>query len=281
MEELHREIALWVLNAHSQKPTTNTLGKSYGKCGSWCGWLGGHLSERGRVGSPWATILTSCPCTTRWGLQSRGQPPCPPAPIQPDEDVGCLINSLAMGLWLSTPQINTFSGNAMPGKMEVSFEKCYHEVQCVKDHYPESVVRESIIHSLKGVAADMARYMGPTTSMAHILQNLTIIFSTIVSFDVLMQNVYKVTQSNHEKVPSFATRLEGTLNQIWLQCPRRIMDWEVQQHLKDCLFHGVSKHIRDSVCYLYSNLETIYSQLMVIAHKAERKKWRGPRQGVG
>ena len=53
--------------------------------------------------------------------------------------------------------------------MEVSFKQWYHKVQCEKDHYPESVVRESIVHSLKGAAVDMARYMGPTASMVHIL----------------------------------------------------------------------------------------------------------------
>ena len=115
----------------------------------------------------------------------------------------------------------------------------------------------------------MAWYMGPTTSMAHILQKLTIICGTVVSFDVLMQNFYKVTQCKHEKVPSFPTRLEGTLNWIRLQCPGRITDWEVQQHLKDCLFHGVCKHIRDLIRYLYSNPGTTYSQLMIAAHKAE------------
>ena len=51
--------------------------------------------------------------------------------------------------------------------------------------------------------------MGPTASVAHILQNLTIIFNTVASFDMLMQNFYKVVKSNHKKVPSFATRLEG------------------------------------------------------------------------
>ena len=71
----------------------------------------------------------------------------------------------------------------MPGETEVSFEQWYHEVQCVKDHYPESVVRESIVHSLKGVVVDMARYTGPTASVAHILQKLTIIFGTVALFD--------------------------------------------------------------------------------------------------
>ena len=94
----------------------------------------------------------------------------------------------------------------------------------MKAHYPESVVWESIVRSLKGAAADMARYMGPTASVSDILQKLMVIFRTVASFDVLMQNFYKITQRDYEKVPSFTTRLEGTLNQIWLKCPRWIAD---------------------------------------------------------
>ena len=117
---------------------------------------------------------------------------------------------------------------------------------------------------------DMAQYMGPTTSMAHILQKFTVIFGTMAAFKVLMQNFYKVTQGNYEKAPFFARRLEGTLNQIRLQCPRRVTDLEVQQCLKDHLFHRVCKHIRDSIRYhLYSNPRTTYSQLMIATHKAE------------
>ena len=86
-----------------------------------------------------------------------------------------------------------------------------------------------------------------------------------------MQHFYKVMQSNHGKVPSFASRLEGTLNQIKLQCPGRITDREVQKHLKGHLFHGVHKHIRDSIQYIYSNPGTTYSQLMIAAHKVESK----------
>ena len=87
-----------------------------------------------------------------------------------DPDIGHLINTLELGLHLGTPRINTFSGKAMPGKTEVSFKQWYHEVQCIKDHYSESVVQESIVPSLKGAAADMAQYMGPTASVTEILQ---------------------------------------------------------------------------------------------------------------
>ena len=47
------------------------------------------------------------------------------------------------------------------------------------------------------------------------------------------------------------------------------MDHKVACHLKDWLFHGVCKHIRDSIRYLHSNPETTYSQLMLAARKAE------------
>ena len=59
------------------------LGKSYGKWGTWCGWLGDHLSERGRVAFPGATNLTSCPCTTRWSVEAKRTTSLPPAPVQP------------------------------------------------------------------------------------------------------------------------------------------------------------------------------------------------------
>ena len=128
----------------------------------------------------------------------------------------------------------------------------------MKDHYPEPVVWESIMRSLKGATADMARYMGPTASVSDILLKLMVIFGMVALFNVLMQNFYKVTQGDHEKVFYFATRLEGTLNQIWLKCLRWIANCEVLWHLKDCLFHRVCKHIRDSIRYLYSNPETTY-----------------------
>ena len=131
--------------------------------------------------------------------------------------MGQLITTLTLGLCIGMPKISTFSGNVAPGKTEVSYEQWSHKVQCIKDHYLESVVRESIMRSLKGAVADMACYMG--TIVSKILEKLSVIFGTVASFDVLMQNFYKITQGSSEKVPSFATRFKGTLNQIRLRCP--------------------------------------------------------------
>ena len=182
---------------------------------------------------------------------------------------GQLITTLTLGLCIGTPKINTFSGDITLGKTEVSYKQWNHEVLCIKDHYPELVVWESIMKSLKGAVADMAWYMGPTAGVSDILEKLSVIFRTIASFDMLMQNFYKIIQGNSEKVPSFATRLEGTLNQIRLRCPGQIADHEVPWHLKEWLFHGVRKRMRDSIRYLYGNPETTYAELVVAVQRAE------------
>ena len=101
------------------------------------------------------------------------RPPCI------EENVGHFLSTLTARLRLGTQRINTFSGNATLGKTKVSFEQWYHEVQCVKDYYPELVVWESIVRSLKGVVADMAQYMSPTTSVTLILQTLAVIFALL------------------------------------------------------------------------------------------------------
>ena len=55
--------------------------------------------------------------------------------------------------------------------------------------------------SLKGAVADMAQYMGPTASVSNILEKLLVIFGTVASFDVLMQNFYKLCQEIAKKCP--------------------------------------------------------------------------------
>ena len=205
------------------------------------------------------------------GGAPSGPPQRPPCPAPAGPDMGQSITALTLSLHIGTPKISTFSGDVAPGKTEVSYEQWSHEVQCIKDHYPELVVRESIIRSLKGAAADMAHYMGPTAGVSKILEKLLVIFGMVASFDILMQNFYKITQGGSKKVPSFATRLEGTLNQIRIRCPRWIANHEVPWHLKEQLFHGVRKQVRDSIRYLYGNPQTTYSKLVVAAQRAESK----------
>ena len=128
-----------------------------------------------------------------------------------DPDVGHVINTLVTGLHLGTPRINTSSGKTTLGKTEVSFKQWYHEVQ---DHYPESVVWESIIWSLKGAVADMAWYMGPTASVEEILQKLMVIFGMVASFDVLIENFYKLLKVTMRECPPLPPGSQPNLTKV-------------------------------------------------------------------
>ena len=75
-------------------------------------------------GGGWAppSWPSSAPAWPDGGWVPQGPPPQAPRPAAANPDVGHLINTLALGLLLGTPRINTFSGEATPGKTELSFE---------------------------------------------------------------------------------------------------------------------------------------------------------------
>ena len=199
MEDLHQEIALHEQHAPPNNPEPTPWGKPPG-CSNFneddqevtFPRGGGWVPQR----QPSPTPALAQP---DGGWVPWGPPPQALRPALANPHVGHLINTLVSGLHLGTPRTNTFSGEAMPGKTEVSFKQWYHEVQCVKDHSPESVVWESIVQSLKGAVADMAQYMGPTTSVREILQKLMVIFRMVASFDVLMQICIRLPKVTRRK----------------------------------------------------------------------------------
>ena len=155
----------------------------------------------------------------------------------------------------------------MPGKTKVSFKQWYHKVQCVKENWWSGRVLSG---HWKGQQWIWPSIWVLLLAWPIYCRNWPLFFYIVVSFDILMQNFYKVTLGNHEKVP-----LEGTLNQIRLQCPGRVTNLEVQQHLKDHLFHGICKHIWDSIRCLYSTPGPLILSwwLLPIRWKVGMKVW--------
>ena len=97
-----------------------------------------------------------------------------------------------------------------------------------------------------------------------------------------MQNFYKVTQGNHGKVCSFATRLEGTLNQIWLKCPGWIANHARCHGTWRIVFStGSTITSQDFIRYLHSNPETTCSQLVVTAPVRWKVRWRRQKIKLG
>ena len=121
MEDLQQEIALCELHAPPSNPQPTPWGKPSGSDNS--------NEDNQEVtfprGGGWVPLRqpspTPAPVQPDRGWVPQRSPPQPLRPAPADPDVGHLINTLAMGLHLGTHRINTFSGEAMPGKTEVSF----------------------------------------------------------------------------------------------------------------------------------------------------------------
>ena len=66
--------------------------------------------------------------------------------------------------------------------------------------------------------------------MAEIINKLELIYGAMVSFDILMQNFYKLQQGKTEKVMLYVTQLEGTLNVVQQEYLMWLGMSEVQKH---------------------------------------------------
>ena len=110
----------------------------------------------------------------------------------------------------------------------------------------------------------MARYMGPTAGVSKILEKLfSYLWHSHIIWCADAKLSTKFCRGVMKKCLHSRTRLEGTLNQIRIKCPSRIANHEVPWPPQGpWLFHGVKKHVRDSVRYLYA-----------VIHKPPTQNW--------
>ena len=95
--------------------------------------------------------------------------------------------------------------------------------------------------------------MGPDASLDTIIKKFSIIYGNVKSYDILMGDFYCADQREDETVTSFATHIEGLLSYGSDKFPNQIQLAKEQQLLKDRLFHGCQKSIRDSVKYRHAD----------------------------
>ena len=168
------------------------------------------------------------------------------------------------------PKLSAFSGEVAKG--EVSFDQWSYELQTLRKSYSDLALREGIQHSLRGAAADVVCNMGPDVPLDLIIKKFTIIYGNVKSFDLMMRDFYRADQGEDESIPSYATRIEGLLSQIRDKFPDQLPLQEEQRLLKDCLFHGSRKGIRDCLKYCFADASIDYMQFL---KNAESQKKRG------
>ena len=132
-------------------------------------------------------------------------------------------------------------------------------------------LREGTQHSIKGAAANVVHNIGPNIPLDMILKKFTIIYGNVKSFDLLMRDFYRAEQGEDETIPSYATRIEGLLSHIRDKFPDQLSLQEEQRLLKNCLFHGSRKSIRDSLKYCFAAASIDYMQFLEECRKSEEE----------
>ena len=91
------------------------------------------------------------------------------------------------------------------------------------------------------------------------------------SFDLLMRDFYRAEQWEDETIPSYATRIEGLLSHIRDRFPDQLPLQEDQRLLKNHLFHGSRKSIRDTLKYCFADASIEYMQFLEECRKSEEE----------
>ena len=197
------------------------------------------------------------------------------SPSKPDglgshpQDVSSILHSLIKEGALKTniPKLSIFSGQRVKG--EASFEQWSYELQSLRKTYSESALREGIQRSLRGAAADTVYNMGPEATPDSIIKKFSIIYGNVKSYDILMRDFYHANQGEKGTVTSFPTCIEELLSYVRDKYPQQIPQAKEQQLLKDRLFHGCQKGIRDSVKYRHADTTVDYMSFLEECRKAE------------
>ena len=111
--------------------------------------------------------------------------------------------------------------------------------------------------------------MRPDVPLDLIIKKFTIIYGNVKSFVLMMRDFYRADQGEDESIPSCATRIEGFLSQIRDKFPDQLPLQEEQRLLKDHLFHGSRKSIRDSLKYCFTDASIDYMQFLEECRKSE------------
>ena len=145
----------------------------------------------------------------------------------------CCLSSM----W-KAPKFSLFSED-FTQKGEFVFKQWVFKVKSVMQSHTEAALREGIVCSLQGVTADLVWYLGLHAPESEMINKLELMHDPVISFNVFMQNFYKLQQGKIEKVPVYVTKLKEVLNLVQGDYPNMLSTNEVQKHLRNCLFHGL------------------------------------------
>ena len=132
---------------------------------------------------------------------------------------------------LSIPKFHTFSGD-LKVKADVDYETWRHEVMLAAEGNMQEAIREAMLQSLKGKAADMA-WFSASYNVAETLAVLDATFGNVAPAPVLMKELHSESWIQGEAMSDYRTRLMDQMQRIHQLYPKEISEEETPTLLRD------------------------------------------------
>ena len=122
-----------------------------------------------------------------------------------------------------------------------------------------------MVATMRGHAKIAIRAIRYDSGLDMMLQQLENRFGLGESVDILQQEFHQMMQTQKEKVSEFGSKLEHKFRLLQEKCPGRYGS----NALKERLSHAVIDKLRDSMRYLYSQLDCDFNKLLKAAMTCE------------
>ena len=188
------------------------------------------------------------------------------------ENKNISASSSTTSLVRKPPEFKPFSGKALLEKGEISYDQWRHEVLCSKKTRSDVLVLEGVRASLTGTAADTARHLGTEATLTDIIDKFDAVYGKVAKGDTLKRDFYHMFQQKHESVSDYAIRIEGAFGKIQKTSIQPLTRGEADKSLQDRLFHGLKKHIRDSIRYAHESEGSTYVSVLTAARETESEE---------
>lgn len=170
------------------------------------------------------------------------------------------------------PKLTSFSGEEPVPKGEISFETWLYRVKSIEKQYTEVALREGIIRSLTGAAADLVRYLGPEAEVDLILDELQKQYRTKTDSQTLFQEFCTINQEPKEKINNYTIRLKGALDKVRTIDPDRINARQVEVELRAQFWTGLLPKYKSELRFMYGNKTVTFGDLVEAAKIIEAEK---------
>ena len=165
-----------------------------------------------------------------------------------------------------TPRIDNFSGDdEVKG---VSFELWQYQVLSLEKSHKPHTIREAMIRSLKGTAAEVVRSLSPNAGWRDILEALKVKFQEVGTWAALSTKFFQLTKGE-SSVSQFSVQVEAALHSLAVRFPANYPPGTKDTYLKSKFFDGLPSSYRNGLRYLMADAAITYADLLQAAREVE------------